>query len=75
MLTDYLGLTQKLERDEEIERVLPVDLVGPEKTSKRVVSRVVTNEQNTPSVEEEEVKQRKEKLREALKLEHQEKSS
>ena len=47
-------------------RVLPVDLVEPEKTSKGVVSRVVTDEQNI--VEKEEVKQRKEKLCEVLKL-------
>ena len=66
VLTNYLGFTQKLERGEEIGRVLPVDLVEPEETSKGVVSQVVTGEQNTPSVKEEEVKQRKEKLREAL---------
>ena len=66
VLTDYLGFTQKLERGEEIGRVLPVDLVEPEKTSKGVVSRVVTDGQNI--VEKEEVKQRKEKLCEVLKL-------
>ena len=69
VLTNYLGFTQKLERGEEIGRVLPVDLVEPERRSEGVVSRVVTDEQNTPSIEEEEVKQRKEKLREALKPE------
>ena len=47
-------------------RALPVDLVEPEKKSKGVVSQVVTDEQNTPSVKEEEVKQRREKLHEAL---------
>ena len=67
VLINCLGFTQKLERGEEIGRLLPVDLVEPEKTGKGVVSQVVTDEQNTPSVEEEEVKQRKEKLREALK--------
>ena len=66
MLTNYLGFTQKLERGEQIGRVLPVDLVEPEETSKGVVSQVVTDEQTTPSVKEEEVKQRKEKLCEAL---------
>ena len=65
VLTNYLGFTQKLERGEEIGRLLPVDLVEPEKTSKGIVSKVVTDEQNTPSVKE--VKQRKGKLCEALK--------
>ena len=60
---NYLGFIQKLERGEEIGRLLPVDLVEPEKTSKGVVSQVVTDKQNTPSVEDEKVKQRKEKLR------------
>ena len=68
VLTNYLGFTQRLERGEEIGRVLPVDLVEPEKTSEGVVLQVVTDEQNTPSVEDEGVQQRKEKLREALKL-------
>ena len=40
----------------------------PEKTSEGVVLQVVTDEQNTPSVEDEGVQQRKEKLCEALKL-------
>ena len=41
VLTNYVGFTQKLERVEEIGRVLPVDMVEPEKTSEGVVSRVV----------------------------------
>ena len=52
----------------EIGRVLPVDLVESEKTSQGIVS-VVTDEQNTPSVAKEEIKQRKGTLREVLKPE------
>lgn len=68
VLTNYLGFTQRLERGEEIGRVLPVDLVEPEKTSEGVVLQVVTDKQNTPSVEDEGAQQGKEKLPEALKL-------
>ena len=69
VLTNCLGFTQKLESGEVIGRVLPVDLVETKKTSQGAVLRVVTEEQDALSVKEEEEKQRKEKLREALRSE------
>ena len=44
VLTNCLGFTQRLESGEEIGRVLPIDLVNPEKRSEAVVSQVMTDE-------------------------------
>ena len=68
VLTNYLGFTQELKSGEEIERVIPVDVVEAEKTTPPVVSRVAACEQHALRVNEEE-KQRKERIQSVLKKE------